>query len=182
MIPLGERPSRDNRATPNAFVPVSRSNIFQSLPGRLRNGSITPGKILRAWHRNVPHLKVADEFFGHTGLVCSRSSQPAFRYLSTEYPADDHFAPYSRRHHQAQQGYLRRCVTITRNCAGTTSSRFDVSSPTTCIGAGQQGAVGVLRLNRHIDMRQVADFDADRQSTQRIAKANRDRLTPLTED
>src|SRR6516164_9107867 len=30
-------------------------------------------------------------------------------------------------------------MTITRNCAGTTSSRFDVSSPITCIGGRQHG-------------------------------------------
>lgn len=30
-------------------------------------------------------------------------------------------------------------MTITRNCTGTTSSRFDVSPPITCIGARQQG-------------------------------------------
>jgi hypothetical protein len=40
---------------------------------------------------------------------------------------------------QARQAYLGRCVTITRNCAGTTSSRCEVSSPIKCIGALQQG-------------------------------------------
>jgi hypothetical protein len=41
-------------------------------------------------------------------------------------------------------------VTITRNCAGTTSSRFDVSSPITCIGARQQGQLAESSLARRV--------------------------------
>ena len=40
---------------------------------------------------------------------------------------------------QARQAYLGRWATITRYCAGITSSRWDVSSPITCMGARQQG-------------------------------------------
>jgi hypothetical protein len=45
---------------------------------------------------------------------------------------------------QARQAYLGPY------CAGITSSRCDVSSPITCMGARQQGAVGVFGLDRHI--------------------------------
>jgi hypothetical protein len=40
---------------------------------------------------------------------------------------------------QARQAYLGRCVTSTRNRAGITSSRSELSSPTTCITPWQQG-------------------------------------------
>jgi hypothetical protein len=46
-------------------------------------------------------------------------------------------------------------VTITRNCAGTTSSRFDVSSPITCIGARQQRQLVSIRHDRYVDVRQM---------------------------
>jgi hypothetical protein len=42
-VPFNEGPSRNDRATVNAFVPVCRSNICQSRPDRLRNGSMMPG-------------------------------------------------------------------------------------------------------------------------------------------
>ena len=51
---------------------------------------------------------------------------------------------------QARQAYLGRCVTITRNCAGITSSRSEVSSPITMHGRAAAGAVGVFGLDRHI--------------------------------
>src|SRR5471032_344598 len=40
---------------------------------------------------------------------------------------------------QARQASFGRLVTITRNCTGITSSRSEVSSPITVIGARQQG-------------------------------------------
>jgi hypothetical protein len=48
---------------------------------------------------------------------------------------------------QARQAYLGRCVTITRNCAGITSRRCELASPITCMG--------IVRLDRHMDARQM---------------------------
>jgi hypothetical protein len=58
-VPFNEEPSRNDRATVNAFVPASRSNICQSLPGRLRNGSMMPGE-LQTSRRRRP-LEFADD-------------------------------------------------------------------------------------------------------------------------
>ena len=56
---------------------------------------------------------------------------------------------------QARQPYFGRRVTITRNWAGITSSRSDVSSPITCMGAGSTGSSYLLGSNRHIHPRQM---------------------------
>ena len=56
---------------------------------------------------------------------------------------------------QARQPYLGRRVTITRNCAGITSSRSATSSPIRCIAPWQHGQVVLVRLDHHLFPRQV---------------------------
>ena len=56
---------------------------------------------------------------------------------------------------QARQASFGRLVTITRNCAGITSSRSEVSSPITVMRRPAARARGVLGRQRHLDPRQV---------------------------
>ena len=54
-----------------------------------------------------------------------------------------------------RQASFGRLVTITRNCAGITSSRSELSSPITVIACPTARARGVLGRQRHLDPRQV---------------------------